>query len=100
MFTAVLVALFVSPAADLNEAAKKELKAVEGDGTVVSGVANGEERESPAGEHVAVTIKGTTFTFGKFGDGAVTALDATTDPKILDFKMLRKPASDVTNEAI
>lgn len=100
MSAAVLVALFLAPAADLNEAAKKELKAVEGNWTVVSWVINGEERELPADEQVAVTITGAKFTFGKFGDGEFTAIDPSTDPKILDFKMLRKPASGVTNEAI
>jgi uncharacterized protein (TIGR03067 family) len=47
-----------------------------------------------------VTIKGTKFTFGKYGDGEVTALDPTLKPKIVDFKMLRKPESGATNEAI
>ena len=54
----------------------------------------------PIEEQVAVTVKGEKFTFGKFGDGAVTALDPTLSPKVIDFKMLRKPESGVTNEAI
>ncbi|HEY1188471.1 MAG TPA: TIGR03067 domain-containing protein [Gemmata sp.] len=98
MFTAAVLASLV--AADLNEAAKKELKAVEGDWIVVSWVVNGEARELPADEQVPVTIQGTKFSFGKFGDGEITSLDPSTDPKILDFKMLRKPPSGVTNEAI
>lgn len=98
MFPAALLVSLV--AADLTEAAKKELKAVAGDWTVVAWVINGDERELPTDEQVPVTITGTKFTFGKFGDGEVTALDPTTDPKVLDFKMLRTPPSGVTNEAI
>lgn len=100
MLTAALFASLFAPAADLNEAAKKELKALEGDWIVVSWVINGDERELPADEQVPVTVTGTKFSFGKFGDGEVTALDPSTTPKILDFKMLRTPPSGVTNEAI
>lgn len=99
MFTAVLVAMFAAPA-DLSEDAKKELKAMEGDWTVVAMASDGKERELPADEQIAVTVKGKVFTFGKFGDGEVTALDPTLKPKIVDFKMLRKPESGVTNEGI
>jgi uncharacterized protein (TIGR03067 family) len=99
MFTAVLVAMFAAPA-DLSEDAKKELKAMEGDWTVIAMASDGKERELPADEQIAVTVKGKVFTFGKFGDGEVTALDPTLKPKIVDFKMLRKPESGVTNEGI
>ena len=100
MFTAVVVASLLAPAADLNEATKKELKALEGEWSVVATAQDGKETEPPADERIAVTVTGTTFTFGKFGDGQVTALDPSTGPKIVDFKMLRKPESGVTNEGI
>ncbi|MBP3954556.1 TIGR03067 domain-containing protein [Gemmata sp. G18] len=100
MFTAMLVASLFAPAADLNEAAQKELKALEGDWLLVSWVTNGTERELAADEQITVTVTGAKFTFGKFGDGQVTALDPSTSPPIIDFKMLRKPESGVTNEAI
>ena len=89
----------VGTTADLPEAAK-ELKAIEGNWTVVALAIDGKERELPADEQVTVTIKGTKFTFGKFGDGEVTAPDPTLKPKIVDFKMLRKPESGAINEAI
>ncbi|VTR93754.1 unnamed protein product [Gemmata massiliana] len=100
MFSAVLVASLFAPAADLNEAARKELKALEGDWVLVSTAANGIERDLSEDERIAVTVTGTKFTFGKLGDGEITALDPSTSPKIVDFKMLRKPESGVTNEAI
>ncbi len=100
MFTAVVVASLLAPSADLNEAAKKELKALEGDWTLVAWVTNGTERDLPADEQIAMTITGAKFTFGKYGNGEVIAIDSTTKPKIVDFQMLRKPESGVTNEGI
>src|SRR5215471_19462179 len=100
MFVAALIASLFAPSADLSEAAKKELKALEGDWIVVATATDGKERELPADEQIAVTIKGKTFTFGKFGDGEVTALDPSLKPKTVDFKMLRKPESGEINEAI
>ena len=100
MFTTILVAMFVASSADLSEEAKKELKAMEGDWTVVAMATDGKDRELPVDEQIAVTVKGKMFTFGKFGDGEVTAIDPTLKPKIVDFKMLRKPESGVTNEGI
>jgi uncharacterized protein (TIGR03067 family) len=96
----MLVVMLVAAPADLSDDAKKELKALEGEWTVVATAADGKERELPVEEQIAVTVKGTKFTFGKFGDGEVTALETTTKPKLVDFKMLRKPESDFTNEAI
>ncbi len=98
MCAAVFVASLL--AADLNETAKKELNALEGEWTVVATAVNDKETEVPVDERIAVTVSGAKFTFGKFGDARVTALDPTTTPKILDFKMLRKPESGVRNEAI
>jgi uncharacterized protein (TIGR03067 family) len=100
MFTAAFVLWLVAAPADLSDAVKKELKAIEGDWIVVAMDLGGTTREFPKGEQIPVTIKGTKFTFGKFGDGEVTALDPSLKPKIVDFKMLRKPESGVTNEAI
>ena len=100
MFAAALLSALFVPAADLSDAAKKELKSLEGEWAVVAYASDGKERELPIEEQVAVTVKGEKFTFGKFGDGAVTALDPTLSPKVIDFKMLRKPESGVTNEAI
>ena len=101
MFTALVVASLLAPAADLSEAAKNELKSLDGEWTVVATAQNDKERELPADEQIAVTITGGgKFTFGKYGDAQITALDAATTPKIVDFKMLRKPESGATNEAI
>lgn len=101
MFTAVLAVSLFAPAADLGEAAKKELKNLEGDWTVVAMAQGGKDRELPLEEQMAVTVTADgKFTTGKFGAAQITALDATTTPKILDFQMLRKPPSGVTNEAV
>jgi uncharacterized protein (TIGR03067 family) len=96
----VLLSALLATAADLSEAAKKELKALEGEWTVVAYASDGKERDLPAEEQIAVSIKGAKFTFGKYGDAEVTALDPSLKPKIVDFKMLRKPESGATNEAI
>ncbi|MCI0700416.1 MAG: TIGR03067 domain-containing protein [Planctomycetia bacterium] len=100
MFAAALVALLLSPSADLNEAAKKELKQLEGDWVIVSVATEGKERELPKQAQQAVTIKGTKFSHETFGDGEVTALDTSTSPKLIDFVMRRKPESGFTNEGI
>lgn len=100
MFAATLITALLAPAADLSDEAKKELNALEGEWTVIAQASDGKERELPVEEQLAVTVKGAKFTFGKFGDAEITALDPTLKPKILDFKMLRKPESGVTNEAI
>ena len=100
MLAATLLSVLLAPAADLSEAAKKELKTLEGDWTVVAYASDGKERELPPEEQIAVSIRGAKFTFGKYGDAEVTALDPSLKPKIVDFKMLREPKSDVTNEAI
>ena len=100
MFATAVVAMLVAAPPELSDAAKKELKALEGDWKVVALASDGMERDLPEAERVAVTIKGAKFTFGKLGAGQVTALDPSLKPKIVDFVMLRKPASDHTNEAI
>jgi uncharacterized protein (TIGR03067 family) len=104
MFAAALVALLLSPSADLTEAAKKELKQLEGEWLLVGMAFNGDDRELPLREKQAVTItttpKGAKFTLEKFGEGEITALDPSTTPKIVDFVMRRKPESGYTNEGI
>ena len=101
MFTAMLAASLLAPAADLGEAAKKELKKLEGEWTVVAMAQGGESRELPVDEQMAVTIAADgKFTAGKLDPAQITALDTTATPKILDFQMLRKPPSGATNEAV
>jgi uncharacterized protein (TIGR03067 family) len=100
VLAATLLSALLAPAADLSDAAKKELKALEGEWTVVAQASDGKERELPVEEQIAVSVKGDTFTFGKFGDAKIIALDPTLSPKTLDFKMLRKPESGVINEGI
>ncbi len=73
MLALALVSMLAAAPPDLSDEAKKELKALEGDWTVVSIASDGMEREAKADEQVAVTVKDTKFTFGKFGDGEVIA---------------------------
>lgn len=99
MFAALVTAV-VLPVADLSDAAKKELKALEGEWVAVATASNGSERELPERERLRVTFTGAKFALDKLGTGEITALDPSTDPKIVDFVMKREPASGYVNEGI
>jgi uncharacterized protein (TIGR03067 family) len=89
---AVLAGLLVAsgPAAlskELPEAAKKELKALEGKWRVVKFLHADRETTPGTGEdEVTVEFKGNTIDFSRAATGVVAELDPATDPKCLDFE--------------
>ena len=86
--------------AELNAAARKELKSLEGE-WVVQRIETKDRKEEPGDdERISLTIKGTKWTFGTLQEGEVVALDPSTNPKLLDFKIVRKGREDTVNEAI
>src|SRR5262245_29395305 len=90
----VLAALFavagpMSPQKELPEAARKELKALEGKWRVVKFLHSDRETTPGTGDdEVVVEFKGNTIDFAGSATGVVVDLDPTTDPKCLDFKGL------------
>src|SRR5262245_48711614 len=85
--------------ADLNEAARKELKALEGEWEVQSIETKDGKRLPGDGERITLTIKGTKWAFGTVQEGEIVALDPSTNPKLVDFKSVRKGRKDTVNEA-
>jgi uncharacterized protein (TIGR03067 family) len=84
----------------LDKAAQKELKALEGEWVVQRIETKDGKHEPGDGEPISLTIKGTKWTFGTVQEGEVVALDASANPKLLDFKSVRKGREDKVNEAI
>jgi uncharacterized protein (TIGR03067 family) len=81
----------VAPAEELPEAAKQELKSLEGKWRVAKFVHSDRETHPGTGEdEVLVEFKGGTIDFDGSATGVVVSLDPTTDPKCLDFKGLYK----------
>lgn len=86
--------------APLDAAARKELKAFEGE-WVVQRIETKDVKQEPGdGERISLTIKGTRWTFGTFQEGEIVALDPSAKPKLLDLKSVRKGREDTVNEAI
>jgi uncharacterized protein (TIGR03067 family) len=74
----------------LPEAAKKELKKLEGVWKAVKLVREGTEEESPkmGGEDVVIEFKGNALLRNGKDFLEVTAVDPSTDPKCIDFKAI------------
>jgi uncharacterized protein (TIGR03067 family) len=95
---ATLVALSLVVSADppkekekeLTEAAKKDLKKLEGVWRAVKLAREGQEEEAPkmGGEEVVIEFKGRTMQMNGKDFLGITALDPSTDPKCIDFKAL------------
>ncbi|HEX5272221.1 MAG TPA: TIGR03067 domain-containing protein [Gemmataceae bacterium] len=84
----------------LNEAARKELKALEGE-WVVQSIETKDAKHKPGDDdRMTLTVKGTKWTFGTLQEGEVIAVDPSTNPKVVDFKSVRKGREDTVNEAI
>jgi uncharacterized protein (TIGR03067 family) len=90
---ATLLALALAAPADppkekeLTEAAKKDLKKLEGVWKAVKGIKDGEEETQNAGEEdLSIEFKGRTMLLKGKEYFEVTGLDTTTDPKFIDFK--------------
>ena len=78
-----------APSKGLPEAAKKELRSLEGKWRVAKFLHS--DRETTPGEGddaVVVEFKGNTIDFAGSATGVVVELDPATDPKCLDFKAL------------
>lgn len=82
--------------------ADKELKTLEGSWEVVQIDSGGKKIEPGADDRIVLTIEGKKITFGDIQDGEITALDPSTNPKLIDFKSRPKnPGRAPTmNEAI
>lgn len=80
--------LALSAGADpLDKAARKELKALEGDWVVVRLEAGGKKHEPGAGEQMKLTFQGAKWSFPATGErGEVVALDAASSPRSIDLK--------------
>ena len=77
-----------NPPKELSEAARKELKTLEGKWRVVKFLHFDRETTPEAdGYDVIVEFKGNTIDFNKSATGVVIELDPATDPKCLDFKV-------------
>jgi uncharacterized protein (TIGR03067 family) len=84
-----------------NEAARKELKALEGDWGVAWLEAGGKKHEPEKGEKAVLTLKGTKWTFPITNEkGAVTALDPSCNPKLIDLKGIRMGREAIIQEGI
>ena len=76
---------------ELPDAAKKELKALEGKWSVEKVVHS--DRETTPGDDddkLIFSFKGSTIDFAEFASGVIVELDPTTEFKCLDFKMLKE----------
>jgi uncharacterized protein (TIGR03067 family) len=80
--------ILADPPRKLPEAAKKELKALQGKWRVVKFLHSDRETTPGTGDDaVVVEFKGDTVDFDGSAAGTVVELDPTTDPKCLDFKI-------------
>ncbi len=89
MTSAFLSCLLVlaAEADPFNEAARRELKALEGKWVVERLEADGKKHEPEAGERAELTIKGTMWTFEPTRENwEVAALDSSCNPKLIDIK--------------
>src|SRR5262249_6528755 len=78
----------------------KELNALEGE-WVVQRIDTKDVTHEPGDEQrISLTIKGTKWSFGTIQEGEVVTLDPSTNPRLLDFKSVRKGREDKGNEAI
>jgi uncharacterized protein (TIGR03067 family) len=78
-----------APSQELPEAAKKEIKALEGRWGVVKVVFFDRESIHDPDDRLIFAFKGNTIDFAKSGAGVIVELDSGTDPKCLDFKLLK-----------
>jgi uncharacterized protein (TIGR03067 family) len=79
------------PKAPLDEAARKELKALEGDWVVERIEAEGKKHKPGADEQAKLTITGTKWAFPATGEqGEVVAVGPSSSPKLIDLKSTRR----------
>jgi uncharacterized protein (TIGR03067 family) len=88
-------------AGPLGDAAKKELAALDGDWVVQRIEAGGQKQEPDDGERLVLAVRGIKWSFQATGEELEeTALDSTTDPKVIDFKDIRPGRGGKEREAI
>jgi uncharacterized protein (TIGR03067 family) len=93
----LILALGADP---LSDAAKKELKKLEGE-WIVKSVETSEGKQDLGDELSVLTIAGSKLSFFPTKEeGEVVALDTTANPKTLDIKVVRKGREDRVAEAI
>ncbi len=94
--------LALSPAAGpLDKAALKELKALEGDWTVVRLEAGGKKHKPGPDEQMKLTFQGAKWSFPATGEeGEVVALGASSSPKLIDLKSTRRGRGAIVREGI
>jgi uncharacterized protein (TIGR03067 family) len=80
----------VASSKELSEGAKKELKALEGKWEVVKVIFSDREAIHDEENRLIFTFKGNSIDFAKSGLGIIVELDPSTDPKCLDFKLLKE----------
>ncbi len=73
--------------AELPEASKKELKALEGKWGVAKVVFSDREAIHDPDDRLIFTFEGNTIDFAKSGSGVIVALDPGTVPKCMDFEL-------------
>lgn len=107
--TLVALTLVAAPAApddkekELSDAAKKELKALEGKWNATKLTIDGTDVPPPEDDNKTIEIKGRKFLLGGKEIFHVAAIDPSTDPKLIDFKGLADMGElrkDNTYEAI
>jgi uncharacterized protein (TIGR03067 family) len=84
-----------------NEAARKELKALEGDWLLQRIEVSGMKHELGDDERAILTFKGMKWTFAPTRErGEVVALDPTTNPKLIDLQATPKGREAFVREGI
>jgi uncharacterized protein (TIGR03067 family) len=95
------VMLLTSGADPLNEAARKELKALEGAWIVQRIEAEGKKHEPAADQRMELTIQGTKWSFRPTGEqGEVAALDPSCNPRLIDLTSIRAGREPLLREGI
>jgi uncharacterized protein (TIGR03067 family) len=95
MLATMLALALAAPAApddkekEFTEAAKKELKALEGKWTGTKFVIDGNDVPAPEGDEKTIEFKGRKFLLAGKDFFDITGLDPSTDPKLIDFKGLQ-----------
>lgn len=93
----LILALGADP---LSDAAKKELKKLEGE-WIVKSIENSEGKQDAGDELITLTFAGTKVSaFPWNQDSEIVALDPTANPKTVDMKVVRKGREDIIGEGI
>jgi uncharacterized protein (TIGR03067 family) len=90
-----------APKTPFDEAARKELKALEGDWALQRLEAEGKKHEPGPDERMVLTIKGAKWSFPATGEqGEVIALGTSSSPRLIDLKSTRRGREALVREGI